>query len=237
MSSLLLNIPAVAVTLGALYTRTRRRLRQVAADDEDSSRRLARRPHRRPWTQPASTYGQPLPANLAKAMRCFGRVPIEHYRHRRRVVALWRLVKLNLLPTKTTPKSAFTTTDWHYEPSDSTNLGAGHPYCGGFVFRLRLHCNENRWHLQRSLRIGRSQSRVQRLIVIASVRNLFDPDSWVRCLEAARVGDHPPVVGLSRVDFRVPQQRRPGGGFCHYARAGPGGDGCDVGGGGAAAAG
>ena len=62
-------------------------------------------------------------------------------------------------------------------------------------------------------------------------------DSYIDALEAARVGDHPPVVGLFRVDFRVPQQRRPGGGFCHYARAGPGGDGCDVGGGGAAAAG
>ena len=43
-------------------------------------------------------------------------------------------------------------------------------------------------------------------------------------LEAARVGDHPPVVGLFRVD-RVPQQRTRWRFLS--SRAGPGGDGCD----------
>ena len=113
-------------------------------------------------------------------MRCSGRTPIEHYRHRWRIVAFWRAARLNLLPATTIPKSAFTLADWRYEPIASTELSAGQPYCGGFVLRLRVHHNENRWHLQRSLMTWRQRSR--RLVVIASAGDMFQPEAWVRCL-------------------------------------------------------
>ena len=123
-----------------------------------------------------------MPERLAESMGCFGRVPIEHYRHRRRLVAFWRAVRLNLLPRRTRAKSAFTTADWRYEPISSTVLAATHPYSGGFVLKLRVHHHENRWHLRRSLLAGRSRNRRRRLVVVASVRDMCEPTSWVRCL-------------------------------------------------------
>ena len=85
------------------------------------------------------------------------------------------------LPVKTLPKSAFTAVDWHYEPSALTGLAAGHPFCGGFELWVRLHRHENRYHLQRSLQVGGLRSS-RRVVVIASARDIFDPESWVRCL-------------------------------------------------------
>ena len=92
------------------------------------------------------------------------------------------MVKLNLLPVKALPKSAFTAVDWQYEPSALTGLAAGHPFCGGFELRIRLHRHENRWHLRRSLQVGGLRSRSRRLVVLASARDIFDPESWVRYL-------------------------------------------------------
>ena len=95
-------------------------------------------------------------------------------------MAFWRAARLNLLPTTTSPKSAFTLADWRYEPIASTELSAGQPYCGGFILSVRLHRNENRWHLRRSLMTWRQRSR--RLVVIASAGDMFQPEAWVRCL-------------------------------------------------------
>ena len=81
------------------------------------------------------------------------------------------------------PKSAFTAVDWQYDPSALTALAAGHPFCGGFELRVRLHRHENRWHLRRSLQVGALRSRSRRLVVIASARDIFDRESWVRCLD------------------------------------------------------
>ena len=47
---------------------------------------------------------------------------------------------------------------------------------------MRVHCGENRRHLQRSLKAGRARARSRRLIAVASARDLFEPESWVRCL-------------------------------------------------------
>lgn len=90
--------------------------------------------------------------------------------------------ELNLLPVRTLPKSAFTAVDWRYEPLELTGLAAAHPFCGGFELRVRLHRHENRWHLRRSLRAAGLRARSQRLIVIASARDVFDPGARVRCL-------------------------------------------------------
>ena len=138
--------------------------------------------HRQPGNRPARPFQGSTPEKLARSMRCSGRVPISHYRHQRWLVAFWRAVTLNLLPVKALPKSAFTAVDWRYEPSALTGLAAGHPYCGGFELRVRLHRHENRYHLRRSLQVGGLRARSRRLVVIASARDLFEPESWVRCL-------------------------------------------------------
>ena len=138
--------------------------------------------HRQPGNRPARPFQGSTPEKLARSMRCSGRVPISHYRHQRWLVAFWRAVKLYLFPVKTLPKSAFTAVDWQYEPSALTGLAAGHPYCGGFELRVRLHRHENRYHLRRSLQVGGLRARSRRLVVIASARDIFDPESWVRYL-------------------------------------------------------
>lgn len=145
------------------------------------ARRQPLRSHRQPGNRPARPSLGSTPASLARSMRCFGRAPISHYRHRRWIVAFWRATKLNLLPVRTLPKSAFTAVDWRYEPLELTGLATAHPFCGGFELRVRLHRHENRWHLRRSLRAAGLRARSQRLIVIASARDVFDPGARVRC--------------------------------------------------------
>lgn len=180
--SLLLGVPALVFTIPVIYRKLRSRLRTTATVDPGHQQRRSRSGHRRPLTQPSRTRGVEMPEKLAKSMGCFGRVPIEHYRHRRRLVAFWRAARLNLLPRRTRAKSAFTTTDWRYEPISSTVLAATHPYSGGFVLKLRVHHHENRWHLRRSLMATRSRIIRRRLVVIASARDMCEPMSWVRCL-------------------------------------------------------
>ena len=174
-----------AQPLGTVVTEWLRRLLNRSRKADASGPGLARpqplRSHRQPGNRPARPFQGSTPEKLARSMRCFGRAPISHYRHQRWLVASWRAVKLYLLPVKTLPKSAFTAVDWHYEPSALTGLAAGHPFCGGFELRLRLHRHENRYHLQRSLRVGGLRSS-RRVVVIASARDIFDTESWVRCL-------------------------------------------------------
>lgn len=156
--------------------------RNTVSGGPDYARRRTRRGHRRPSTQPLRAYGAPLPERLVASMQCFGRAPLELHRHRRRMVRSWRDFRRSLLPSKTTPKSAFTTTYWQYRPFGTTELAAELPFSGGFDFSLLLHAHENRRHLRRSLWAERSRSRVRRLLVIATTQDMFDPESWVRCL-------------------------------------------------------
>ena len=184
----------LAVLVGALvaeelHRRRDRRPRRTNPGDVDGrgnpnlvQRPAPRRGYRTPLVQPSGSYGAPLPEGLAESMRFCGRVPLERSRHRRRVVEFWRAARLALLPVKTVAKSEFTTTDWRFRPLEVTELAEGHPYCGGFECLLRLHASENRWHLKRSLQVGRPRARARRLIVIASARDRFEPMSWVRCL-------------------------------------------------------
>ena len=181
-----LTVVVVRQLLGAVATEWLRRSLNPSRQADASGSGLARpqplRSHRQPGNRPARPFQGSTPEKLARSMRCSGRVPISHYRHQRWLVASWRAVKLYLLPVKTLPKSAFTAVDWQYEPSALTGLAAGHPFCGGFELRVRLHQHENRHHLRRSLQVGGLRARSRRLVVIASARDIFDPDSWVRCL-------------------------------------------------------
>ena len=179
-------VAVVGPPLGAVATERLYRFRRPSGEAGSSGPGLARpQPlgsHRQPGNRPARPFQGSTPEKLARSMRCSGRVPISHYRHQRWLVAFWRAVKLNLFPVKTLPKSAFTAVDWRYEPSALTGLAAGHPYCGGFELRVRLHRHENRYHLRRSLQVGGLRARSRRLVVIASARDIFDPESWVRYL-------------------------------------------------------
>ena len=179
-------VAVVGPPLGAVATERLYRFRRPSGEAGSSGPGLARpQPlgsHRQPGNRPARPFQGSTPEKLARSMRCSGRVPISHYRHQRWLVAFWRAVTLNLFPVKTLPKSAFTAVDWQYEPSALTGLAAGHPYCGGFELRVRLHRHENRYHLRRSLRVGGLRARSRRLVVIASARDIFDPESWVRYL-------------------------------------------------------
>ena len=172
----------MGVVTGRLSRLRDRRSGEAGSDGPGLARRQPLRSQRQPGNRPARPFQGSTPEKLARSMRCFGRVPISHYRHRRWLVGFWRLVKLNLLPVKALPKSAFTAVDWRYEPSALTGLAAGHPFCGGFELRVRVHRHENRWHLRRSLQVGGLRSRSRRLVVIASARDVFDPEAWVRCL-------------------------------------------------------
>ena len=106
-------------------------LRDSGSGEADSdrpglARRQPLRSQRQPGNRPARPFQGSTHEKLARSMRCFGRVPISHYRHRRWLVGFWRSVKLSLLPVKALPKSAFTAVDWQYEPSALTGLAAGH---------------------------------------------------------------------------------------------------------------
>ena len=89
-----------------------RRAREADASGPGLARPQPLSSHREPGNRPARPFQGSTPEKLAGSMRCFGRVPISHYRHRRWLVAFWRAVKLYLLPAKTLPKSAFTAVDW-----------------------------------------------------------------------------------------------------------------------------
>ena len=109
--------PLLGVVTGRLSRLRDRRSGEAGSDGPGLARRQPLRSQRQPGNRPARPFQGSTPEKLARSMRCFGRVPISHYRHRRSLVGFWRVVKLNLLPVKALPKSAFTAVDWRYEPS------------------------------------------------------------------------------------------------------------------------
>ena len=144
--------------------------------------REIRRQHRRPTTQIPRTYGNCTAEMLARSIHSSGRVPIDRYRHRPWRLSFWRTIGLLLVPSSTNPKSAFTLTDWEYQPITPTGPAKHYPYTGGSMLRLSLHPHENRSHLKRSLNADKSGRRTRRLLVIASAKDMLEPTSWVRCI-------------------------------------------------------
>ena len=109
-------------------------------------------------------------------------VPVGRYRHRPWRLSFWRTIGLLFVPSSTNPKSAFTLTDWEYEPITPTGPAKHYPYTGGSMLRLSLHRYENRSHLKHSLKADKSGRRTRRLLVIASAKDMLEPTSWVRCI-------------------------------------------------------
>ena len=159
--------------------------RTISSTPHSYVQRPHRRPHRRPLTQPSrppNPCGTFLPQNLVKSIPRSGRVPIENYVHPRKLVNLWRLLRLNFLTFRTAPKPAFLIADWRFKSRHSAQPGTHCRYLGGFILNLTLHQNENRWHLRRTLQHRKGSTRNRRLVVVASAQDLVEPTAWVRCM-------------------------------------------------------
>ena len=122
-----------------------------------------------------------------------GLVPIERHLHSSRIRAVWHGMNDVLFTTKSTPKQGFRITGWHCRPIPDSE-----PIPGGFVLALRLHSNENRGHLKMSMLAGALFSDRPRLVAIASIADLFDEQSWVRCyavdVSTANLDDEDPEL-------------------------------------------
>ena len=140
-----------------------------------------------------------------------GLVPMERSPHRSRMVAAWREVKDVLLLTRASPKPAFMISGWRCD-----RIPGQEPNPSGFVLAARLNHNENRHHLQATLRSGFLVSSRPRLVAIASVTDLLDPMAWVRCyaVDASRTSvdsQDTAMMGVQSADYReygIPPCRR-----------------------------
>ena len=183
--SLLVGAITLWTYVRPLLVRWTSKSRTISSTPHSYVQRPHRRPHRRPLTQPSrppNPCGMFLPQNLVESIPRSGRVPIENYLHPRKLVNLWRLLRLNFLTFKTAPKPAFLIADWRFEPRYSSQSGTHCRYLGGFILSLTLHQNENRWHLRRSLRHSKGRTRNRRLVAVASAQDLVEPTAWVRCM-------------------------------------------------------
>ena len=149
--------------------------------------------------------------DLGRYIAGIGLVPIERSPHRSRILAAWREVKDLLLLTRASPKPAFMISGWWCSP-----IPGQEPNPSGFVLAVRLNQNENRRHLQATLRSGFLGSSRPRLVAIASVADLLDPMAWVRCYAVdayrTRVGSQDAaMLGVQSADYSeygIPPCRR-----------------------------
>ena len=74
------------------------------------------------------------------------------------------------------PKPGFRVLGWQCHPVPGSAA-----ITGSFILAIRLHSNENRRHLEASLRAHTVPAGRPRLVVIASISDLFDDASLVRC--------------------------------------------------------
>ena len=149
--------------------------------------------------------------DLGRYIAGIGLVPIERSPHRSRMVAAWREVKYLVLLVRASPKPAFMISDWR-----CSRIPGQEPNPSGFVLAVKLNQNENRRHLQATLRSGFLPSSRPRLVAIASVTDLLDPMAWVRCyaVDADRTSicsQDTAMMGVQSSDYReygVPPCRR-----------------------------
>ena len=140
------------------------------------------RPNRRP-SAPAAQLCQWIPTEqYANSVRCSGRIPLERRRHERRLVDLWQLFALGFLCDQTTPKSAFTITQWRLHSKPTVGFDNSCNRQGGFILTAILHKGENRYHLRRSIQSSKILGPSHRLVVIATAAEVANPNAQVRCL-------------------------------------------------------
>ena len=149
--------------------------------------------------------------DLGRYIAGIGLVPIERSPHRSRMVAAWWQVKYLLLLTRASPKPAFMISGWR-----CSRIPGQEPNPSGFVLAVRLNQNENRRHLQATLRSGFLVFNRPRLVAIASVTDLLDPMAWVRCYavdaHTTSIGSQDTaMMGVQSADYReygIPPCRR-----------------------------
>ena len=118
----------------------------------------------------------------ANSVRCRGRIPLERRRNKRRLVDFWQLLAFGFLCDQTTPKSAFTISQWRIHSKPDVGFNNRCSRQGGFVLTGILHKGENRYHLQRSIQSGQIWTPSHRLVVIAAAAELSNPNARLRCL-------------------------------------------------------
>lgn len=116
------------------------------------------------------------PQELEHYVAARGLVPIQRKVQSSRLRSTWRAVADFLFETRASPKPGFRILGWRCRPVPGSEA-----IPGAFVLALRLHPNENRSHLRTSLLPRLRFSDRPCLVAIASVSDLFDETSWVRC--------------------------------------------------------
>ena len=113
---------------------------------------------------------------LERHIAARGLVPLETRSRQRGIRAARSAVADFLFTTRMISKPGFRISGWqcHLIPGAAAITGS-------FVLAIRLHPNENRRHLEASLRSQKGSSDRPRLVVIASISDLFDEASPVRC--------------------------------------------------------
>ena len=105
-----------------------------------------------------------------------GLVPLETRSREPGIRAARNAVAEFLFTTRMISKPGFRILGWQCHP-----IPGSAAITGGFVLAIRLHPNENRRHLEASLRSHTVSSDRPRLVAIASISDLFDEASQVRC--------------------------------------------------------
>lgn len=105
-----------------------------------------------------------------------GLVPLERRRPESRLRAAGNAVSQFFFATRVIPKPGFRISGWQCHP-----IPGSAAIVGSFLLAIRLHPNENRRHLVASMRSLTVFSDRARLVAIASIPDLFDEESHVRC--------------------------------------------------------
>lgn len=113
---------------------------------------------------------------LEHHVAAMGLVPIQGNLPSSGFRSAWRTVVEVLFVTRARPKPGFRIEGWQCRP-----VPGSESIPGAFVVAVRLHPNENRSHLRASLRSRLGVFGGPCLVAIASVSDLFDEASWVRC--------------------------------------------------------
>ena len=151
------------------------RLRRALPSAKRDEPRQRRRPRRSAYRVSDLSRLDPS-QGLEHYIAARGLVPLEARSHQRGLRAAQHAVLDFLFTTRTIAKPGFRVLGWHCHP-----VPGSAPIVGSFVLAIRLHPNENRRHLEASLRSHTALAGRPRLVAIASILDLFDDASLVRC--------------------------------------------------------
>ena len=119
------------------------------------------------------------PEELHQAIEHSGRIPLQRPPFPHGFTGFWQLVRRIFFTHSTSPKHAFRISSWEYIREFSSPEHGTH---GGFIFSFALHETENRWHLNHTLLTSKLSVLNKIPLVIASARDMANPDAWVRCI-------------------------------------------------------